>query len=106
MRIDLRRRDVAMTEHLLHRAKVGSALEQMRRETMTQRVRTHPREARIGGRPPCERLEKSLPGHRASEPRDEHFGNASRDFSSRALVVARRIQNIVAAREPRFQGAN
>src|ERR1700676_1715504 len=105
MRIDLRRRDVAMTEHLLHRAEVGAALEQMGREAMPERMRTHPREARIVGRPSLERFEKSLPGHRASEPGDEHRGNAARDFSFRALAVwwIWWIQNIVAAPKPRFQ---
>src|SRR6267142_4514977 len=106
MRIDLCRRDIAMTEHLLHRAKICAALEQMRREAMAQRVRTHPREAWIVRRPSFQGLEKSLPGHRASEPRDEHSGDPARKFLSRALAVVRRIQNIVAAREPRFQCSN
>src|SRR5882757_4749623 len=108
MRVDLCRRDVAVTEHLLHRAKIGAALKQMRREAMPQCMRAHPRQARIVERPSFERLEKSLPGHRASEPRDEHRGNAARDFSFPALAVwwIRRIQNIVAAHEPRFQCSN
>src|SRR6476660_3395128 len=39
MRVDLRRRDVRVAEHLLHGAKVGAALQKMRRERMPQGVR-------------------------------------------------------------------
>src|SRR6266481_2662492 len=63
MRVDLRGRDVAMTEHLLNGAQVGAAFEQMRREAMPQRVRADPRESRIAGGPSFECLEESLPGH-------------------------------------------
>ena len=36
MRIDLGGRDVAMTEHLLHRAQIGAAFQQMGSETVAQ----------------------------------------------------------------------
>ena len=40
--IYLRRGNIAVAEHLLNRAQIGAALEQMRRETVSQRVRAHP----------------------------------------------------------------
>ena len=39
MRVDLRRRDVGVAQHRLHRAQVGAALEEMAREGMPQGVR-------------------------------------------------------------------
>src|SRR5271156_5409934 len=75
MRVNLRGRDVAVTEHLLHGAEVCAAFEQMRGEAMPQCMRADPRESRIVGGPSFERLEKSLPRHRASEPRDENRGD-------------------------------
>src|SRR5271156_3383158 len=51
MGVNLRGRDVAVTEHLLHGAQIGAALEQMRGEAMPQRVRAYPCEARIGRGP-------------------------------------------------------
>ena len=41
VRVDLRRRNVGVAEHFLHRAEVGAALEQVRRERVPQRVRRH-----------------------------------------------------------------
>jgi hypothetical protein len=32
MRVDLRRRDICVTQHLLHGTQVGAALEEVRRE--------------------------------------------------------------------------
>src|SRR5271166_5226235 len=51
MRVNLRGGDVAVTEHLLHRAQIGAAFEQMRCETMPQGVRADPGESRIGRGP-------------------------------------------------------
>src|ERR1700733_3518038 len=68
MSIYLRGRNIAVPEHLLHRAQIGAALQQMRRETVAQRMRTHPRKTRIERRPPLERLKKSLPRHRLLQP--------------------------------------
>ena len=39
MCVDLRRRDVGMTEQQLHDAQVGAMIQKMRRECMTQRMR-------------------------------------------------------------------
>lgn len=39
VRVDLRRPEARMAEHLLHRAQVGTAVEQMRRRRVAQRVR-------------------------------------------------------------------
>ena len=39
VRVDLRRRNVDVSEHLLDGAQIGAALEQVRREGVTQRVR-------------------------------------------------------------------
>src|SRR2546429_8049823 len=41
LRVDLRRREVGVPEHLLQRAQVAAAGEQVRRERVTQRVRAH-----------------------------------------------------------------
>src|SRR5260370_1967347 len=71
VRVDLRRRDIAVAEHFLHRAQVRAALQQMRREAMTQRMRADPREPRIARRPSLQRLEETLPSHRAPQPAHE-----------------------------------
>src|ERR1700735_3461944 len=105
MSVNLRGRDVAMTEHLLHGAQVGAALEQMRGEAMPQCVRADPCESRIVGGPSFERLEKSLPGHRAAEPSDEHRRDATRNLLF-VLAVDGRIENFVAAIEISLQSAN
>src|SRR5271156_2387120 len=103
MSINLGGRDVAVTQHLLHGAQIGTALEQMGREAMAQSVRADPCESRIGSGPSFEGLEKSLAGHRATEPRDENRGDAARNFLHAALAVARRIENFVTAIEIGFQ---
>ena len=41
VRVDLRRGEIGVTEHLLQRAQVTPSREQMRREGVTQRVRAH-----------------------------------------------------------------
>src|SRR5260370_41329300 len=71
MRIDLGGRDVAMAEHLVHRAQVSAALEQMGREAMAQRVRADPTQTRVARGPSLERLEESLARHRTAEPARE-----------------------------------
>ena len=50
MRVDLRRGDAGVAEHLLHLAKIGPAAEHMRGETVPQRVRADFRVRRPGGR--------------------------------------------------------
>src|SRR5208282_5460934 len=62
--------------------------------------------ARIGGGPSFERLEKSLPGHRAAEPRNENRRDAPRDFFPAAPAVVGRIQNFIAPLEVGLQRAN
>ena len=42
MRVDLRRRDRRVPEQLLHRAKVGAGIEQVRGERVTQRMGAEP----------------------------------------------------------------
>src|SRR6266850_2217844 len=42
VRVDLRGRDVGVTEHLLHRPEVGAVLEEMRGEGMPENVRAEP----------------------------------------------------------------
>src|ERR1700733_2155768 len=96
VRVNLSGRDVAVAEHLLHGAQVCAAFEQMRGEAMPQCVRADPCESRIVGGPSFEGLEKSLPGHRAAEPSDEHRRDAARN-SFLALAVDHRIENFVAA---------
>jgi len=81
MSVDLRGRDVAVAEHLLHGAQIRAALEQMRGEAMAQGMRADPCKTRISGGPSFERLEKSLPGHRAAESRNENREMCIRDSS-------------------------
>src|SRR5262249_12535266 len=42
MRVDLRRREIRVAEHLLHRSEVRSTLEEVRRKAVTERVWGHP----------------------------------------------------------------
>ena len=52
MRVDLRGTDVGVAQHLLQRAQVATAGEQVRGERVSQRVRTHsPREPSAAGVP-------------------------------------------------------
>ena len=48
MRIDLRRRDARMTEHLLHGTQVTAGLKQVRGKRVTQHVRMHLEAAAFG----------------------------------------------------------
>ena len=41
MRIDLRRRNIGVSEHLLNNPQIGAVSEQMRRETMAEKVRVN-----------------------------------------------------------------
>jgi hypothetical protein len=41
MRIDLRRRNIGVAEHLLNNPQIGAVSEQMRRETMAEKVRVN-----------------------------------------------------------------
>src|SRR5208283_1505040 len=88
MRVNLRGRDIAVPQHLLHRTQIRAAFEQMGGEAMAQSVRADPRQPRIGRGPSFERLEKSLASHRAAQPCDENGGNAARHFLLIALAVA------------------
>src|SRR5208282_4635520 len=106
MSVNLRGRDVAVAEHLLHGAQIGAALEQMRGEAMPQGMRADPSEARLAAGPSFERLEKPLPGHRAAEPRDENRGYATRDFFFAALSVAGPVEDLVAPLEVSLKRAN
>ena len=63
MRVDLRRRDVGMSEELLNCTKVGTAVEQMARECMPQHVGADPPWIEAGGKGKLlELLRKPLPG--------------------------------------------
>src|SRR5881398_3649582 len=63
VRVDLRGGDVGVTEHLLHCAKVGSALEQMRCERVSKRVRRHG----LLNASPLDVLAKNGPGAHATQ---------------------------------------
>src|SRR6267142_1120511 len=41
MRVELRRGEIGMAEHLLHRAEIGAAFQQVRRECVAERVGRH-----------------------------------------------------------------
>ena len=47
VRIDLRRRDIAMAQQRLHRTRISAVLQEMRREAMSQRVRRNVLDARL-----------------------------------------------------------
>ena len=49
MRVDLRRRDVHVTQQLLHDPKIGAAGEQVRREAVAEHVRVDVTEAHVAG---------------------------------------------------------
>src|SRR5260370_42120068 len=55
MGVNLGGRDVTVAEHLLHRAQIGAAFQQMGRDAMAQRVRAAPCHARL---PPVPSLER------------------------------------------------
>ena len=63
VRVDLRRRQIGMTEHQLNGAEIGAALEQMRRERMPQYVRAE----RRGETGPAAVLLEDLPETDAAE---------------------------------------
>src|SRR5438067_7125792 len=86
--VQLRRRKIGMTQHLLHRTEVGASLEQVRRERMAQQVRVDPfRLERRGGREPAEDQEDAGAGERAAAGVQEE------------LRAVTRVQKRAAARE-------
>ena len=77
VRVDLRRRHVRVTEHLLHRAEVRSALEQVGRERVAQLVRRDPAaDPRRAGVSP-EQLREALARHPPAARRDEQVLRAA-----------------------------
>src|SRR5713101_5340682 len=71
MGVNLGGRDIAVAEHLLHRAQIGAAFEQMSRKAVAQGVGTHPAQTAIVRSPTLESLEERLPRHRLAEAADE-----------------------------------
>src|ERR1051325_2565484 len=71
MGIDLRGRDIRMSEHRLHRPQIRAALEQVSCERMAQGMRCHsfidPRRESVSS----DELPKSLPGQRFAGARDK-----------------------------------
>jgi hypothetical protein len=49
VRIDLRRRDIGVAEHLLHRSDIRIVLNKMRRERVPKRMRRNVLQAAFGG---------------------------------------------------------
>src|SRR4051794_10461049 len=71
VRVDLRRRDVRVAEHLLQRAQVAAAGEEVRGERVAQRVRAHPAlEADLAG-VALDDLVEALAGQAAAAPVDD-----------------------------------
>src|SRR5208283_3057010 len=68
MSIYLRGRNIAVAEHLLHRAQIGAAFQQMGCEAVPQRMRTDPRQSWIERGPSFEVFKKPLPRHRSAQP--------------------------------------
>src|SRR5437763_14536307 len=63
MRIDLRRRDIGMSEHLLHAPEIGAVIEQMAGKGMAQYMWRQPRRVETGGEGELlEHLAATLPG--------------------------------------------
>src|SRR5437867_7137118 len=63
VRVDLRRRDVGVAEHHLHGSQVGAALQQMRREGVTQHVRAELAPETDRASVLLEDLPEALPAH-------------------------------------------
>ena len=70
-RINLRRRDTFVSEHFLHLAQVGPALQKVRRETVSQRVRADRRRRADAERVLFNEFPKRLPTHSATAARNE-----------------------------------
>ena len=77
MRVDLRRRDIRMSEHRLHRPQIRAALEQVSCKRMAQGMRRHafldPCRKSVGS----DELPKSLPGQRFAGARDKQVSARS-----------------------------
>src|ERR1044072_803061 len=72
VRVDLRRRDIAVAEHHLHRAQVGAVLEKVRREAVPQHVRRQRADAGAAA-VAYEDLPEPLPRHRRAAVVQEHL---------------------------------
>src|SRR5881227_3024361 len=63
MRINLRRRDIGMSEHLLHASEIGAVIEQMAGKGMAQHMGRQPCRVEAGGEGELlEHLAATLPG--------------------------------------------
>src|SRR3954452_10104092 len=74
VRVDLRRGDVGMAEHLLQRAQVAAAGEQVRGEGVAQRVRAHLVGEAGGTRVALDYLVEALAGQPSAAMVDEQVG--------------------------------
>src|SRR5437660_4844958 len=109
VRIDGRRRDVGMSEQQLHYAKIRAVIEQVRRESMAQRVRRKlgGSNARLQGIA-LDQLPERLPGERAAARGDEDrvalrtsrkLGSARREIALEPIhrLFAQRDEALLAA---------
>src|SRR5918998_607999 len=77
VRVELGGADASMAEQRLDHAQVCSALEQMRREAVTERVRRDALGDAGGLRPALDELPDRLASHARPAPTDEHSGRRS-----------------------------
>ena len=87
VRVDLRRRNVRVAEHLLDRADIGTILDQMRRERMPQRVRRNALKPAFFG-VFADKLVDDLAVHRPPERRDEQVLDLDIFFSAAKDEIA------------------
>jgi hypothetical protein len=67
VRVALGRREVGVSEHLLHAAEIGTALEQMRGEGVAEEMRMHPLRFEAGLlREPAENEERTRASERSA----------------------------------------
>src|ERR1700760_3354702 len=88
VRVDLRRREIRMAEHLLQRTQIAAAREQMRRERVAQRVRAHPRLETCAARVPLDDLVETLARQSRAPAVDEQLRLAARAEQRRAPARA------------------
>src|SRR5215510_2560567 len=72
MGVNLRRRDIRMTQHRLHRAQIGTSFEKMGGKRMAQGMRRYPLLDAGGQRVTANELPESLPRQRPARAVDKH----------------------------------
>src|SRR4051812_42187051 len=87
VRVDLRRGDVRVAEHLLDRAQVAAAREEVRGEGVAQRVRAHPVLEPDGARMALDDLVEALPREAGATAVDEQMPRVGGGGQLRAAAL-------------------